>query len=198
LGPIKTSVVGNVVIRGRNSGSYVDHALSISSHAYKPWYNDGVGSEVYVSDNGCVNCGAEPWQGVDDRGRLEPKVKRNIAPVWPSGLKPKSSSDILTIVLNNSGARPAARDAVDKRIVSDVTAGTGRFIDSQDEVNGWPSLKVEHRSLTLPSALHADVDADGYTNMEEWLHSLAAEVAGTPDPIGIEAPTGLSSVNSNQ
>jgi hypothetical protein len=28
--------------------------------------------------------------------------------------------------------------------------------------------------LSIPEAPHGDDDADGYSNIEEWLHSLAA------------------------
>ena len=40
--------------------------------------------------------------------------------------------------LANAGARPWDRDAIDARIVADVRNGTGRIIDSQDEVGGYP------------------------------------------------------------
>ncbi len=41
-------------------------------------------------------------------------------------------------VLATCGARPEMRDAVDARIVDDVRRGTGRIIDSENEVGGYP------------------------------------------------------------
>jgi hypothetical protein len=41
-------------------------------------------------------------------------------------------------VLATCGARPEMRDPIDARIVADVTAGTGRIIDSESEVGGYP------------------------------------------------------------
>jgi len=46
------------------------------------------------------------------------------------------------MVIANGGAS-VARDAVDKRIIRDVLGGTGRVIDSQDEVGGWPVLDTD-------------------------------------------------------
>lgn len=42
-------------------------------------------------------------------------------------------------VLSKAGAS-APRDMVDRRIVGDVAARTGKIIDSQDDVGGWPDL----------------------------------------------------------
>jgi hypothetical protein len=41
-------------------------------------------------------------------------------------------------VLATCGARPEMRDPIDARIVADVKAGTGRIIDSESEVGGYP------------------------------------------------------------
>jgi hypothetical protein len=41
-------------------------------------------------------------------------------------------------VLANTGARPWDRDALDRRIVQDVRDGTGRVIDDEKDVGGYP------------------------------------------------------------
>ena len=41
-------------------------------------------------------------------------------------------------VLDTCGARPWERDPIDARIVADVRNGTGRIIDSEQEVGGYP------------------------------------------------------------
>jgi hypothetical protein len=41
---------------------------------------------------------------------------------------------------------------------------------------GYPQLAENHRTPSLPDDLHGDDDADGYTNLEEWLHAEAAAV----------------------
>lgn len=95
-------------------------------------------------------------------------------------------------VLAGAGAS-RVRDAVDQRVVADVRAGTGGLIDSQEQVGGWPELDAgtpwtdtdgdgmpddweAARSLDPadPSDGPADPDSDGWTNLEDWLNSLAS------------------------
>jgi len=94
------------------------------------------------------------------------------------------------LVLEGAGATRPRGDPVDMRIMSEVRSGTGRIIDSQRDVGGWP----EYRSGKLPldtdndgmpddwerkSGLNpeladdkGDADGDGYTNLEEYLNGL--------------------------
>ena len=53
-------------------------------------------------------------------------------------------------VLRTAGARPAHRDAIDTRIVQSVIDGTGRIIDSQDEVGGYPLRPATKRAVIVP------------------------------------------------
>lgn len=94
-------------------------------------------------------------------------------------------------VLEHAGAS-RARDGVDRRIVAQVLAGSGKIIDAVAEVGGWP----EHVSTPAPadgdgdgmpdawekqagldpgdpSDGPLDPDGDGYTNLEDYLNSLA-------------------------
>jgi len=96
-------------------------------------------------------------------------------------------------VLRNAGAILPKRDDVDKRIIQDVINGTGRIIDSQDEVGGWPELKskkppedTDHDGMPdewelnhglnphNPEDRNADWDDDGYTNIEEYLNEIVS------------------------
>src|SRR5690606_12613203 len=90
------------------------------------------------------------------------------------------------------GARPADRDPVDARIVRSVREGGGQIINcvSADgtarcakNAGGWPELASNRRALTLPENPNA-VGSDGYTNLEKWLHQMAAAVeGGKPRPV---------------
>jgi hypothetical protein len=56
-----------------------------------------------------------------------------VAPVRPD---PKGCERALA-----SAGASAPRDAADARVVAGVSTRTGRIIDSQDEVGGWPDLR---------------------------------------------------------
>jgi hypothetical protein len=59
-------------------------------------------------------------------------------PLWPEGLQTIDARRVEGKVLANAGARPWDRDAVDRRIVQEVRKGTGRVIDDENEVGGYP------------------------------------------------------------
>ena len=87
------------------------------------------------------------------------------------------------------------RDAVDERLIRDVKSHSGRLLDSQDAVGGWPRLEslpapkdtdrdgmpdaweskhgLDPRN---PEDRNGDLDADGYTNLEEYLNSLCPTI----------------------
>ena len=100
-------------------------------------------------------------------------------------------------VLAGAGAS-LVRDAVDARVVESVCRGTGRLIDSQKEIGGWPELAsgttapdgdgdgmpdAWERARGLDPAdggdANGDRDGDGYTNVEEWMNGLVSGAAGS-------------------
>jgi pectate lyase len=102
-----------------------------------------------------------------------------------------AAAEAMKIVLAEAGATVPQRDEVDRRIVNDVKNRTGKIIDSPDQVGGYPDLAggnpladSDHdgmpdeweRQMNLnpqdASDGSGDLDADGYTNIEEYLHSL--------------------------
>jgi len=94
-------------------------------------------------------------------------------------------------VLATAGAS-YKRDAVDLRLVEQVRSRTGRIINSQREVGGWPMLLSGSAPLDsdgdgMPDAWEsarglnprnpaggAIPGADGYTNLEVYLNAIAA------------------------
>ncbi len=102
-------------------------------------------------------------------------------------------AELYELVLKGAGAS-RVRDKADKELIQGIMDGTNHLIDSQEEVGGWPELV----SLPAPSDTdrdgmpdvyekankldpndaedrNGDKDRDGYTNLEEYLHSLTAE-----------------------
>lgn len=94
-------------------------------------------------------------------------------------------------VLAQAGAVCPERDIVDLRLIDEVKKGTGRIIDSQDEVGGWPKLDSDpaptdsdHDGMPdeweKPNGLNENDPSDNvlyslsqkYTNIEMYLQSL--------------------------
>ncbi len=93
-------------------------------------------------------------------------------------------------VLATAGASKA-RDAVDKRIVTEVRTGRGRIIDSEKSVGGWPTLRSrpapqdtdgdgmpdawerKHKLDPLDPTDGPSPASEGYTNLEHYLNALA-------------------------
>jgi hypothetical protein len=102
-------------------------------------------------------------------------------------------------VLDQAGALPWKRDAVETRLIANVRKQSGRIINTTEEVGGWPELKSSPapadsdndgmpddwettRGLNPKLAdNNGDRDGDGYTNLEEYLNALAEGAAGS-DP----------------
>src|SRR5262249_17798849 len=78
-------------------------------------------------------------------------------------------------VLHLAGAT-LVRDSVDTRIVSEVQNATGRHIDSQSQVGGWPTLN----SLPAPP----DTDQDGIPDQWETDHGLNPGAAADGPGVG--------------
>ena len=103
------------------------------------------------------------------------------------------ADEALRRVIDSAGATLPTRDAVDARIVGDVRNRTGRIINSQADVGGWPTLAsappprdADHdgmpdewetaRGLDPNDATDgARAAQDGYTHLEHYLNALAAK-----------------------
>ena len=121
--------------------------------------------------------------------------RTDVSPL-PAADLPRTQAAALAgeLVLDRAGAS-LHRDAVDQRVTDDVRQLTGRLIDSPGQVGGWPALQTlpapvdqdrdgmpdewEHaRSLNPadPADRNADRLGDGYTNLEEYLNGLCAQL----------------------
>ena len=132
---------------------------------------------------------ADPWSLVTG---TVPEGYRLSAPVEVAPVAADPARSAHAHVLAGAGAWP--RDAADLRVIGNVRARTGRHIDSQEEVGGWPALAAgrpepdadgdgmpdawERRHGLDPARAdgHADRNGDGMTNLEDWLAERAAAV----------------------
>ena len=112
----------------------------------------------------------------------------------------QSNSDARSAVLQTAGAIAPVRDAVDRRIVRQVSEGTGRIIDAPGDVGGYPAYRAQDplsdadqdgmpdvweqaRKLDprRPDASGRDLDPQ-YDNIEVYINSLF------PTPVGLANP----------
>ena len=161
-GAALTSIIGNIAKAGPTSGAL---QLSLGGTALP-------GSRAYTSDN------AFP-------GGIVYETETGFTPIGsppfplPNPLTILPSSDVPAYIVAHGGARPADRDAVDRRIIDDVVNSTGTTaILTEEDVGGFPALAENTRALALPANPNGDDDGDGYTNLEELLYELSACVEG--------------------
>lgn len=166
---------GNAYKRGPDStGALIFEEESTAAHA---WFDaNSIGGVVP----------ADPWEPVT--GDDTPGYRLTALPDWAMGAT-ETADQAYASVLAKAGAS-RTRDAADTRILAGVVDGTGRIINSQTDVGGWPDLApgtpwTDTDADGMPDAWEtahglnpatpdgsADHDGDGYTNLEDWLNSL--------------------------
>ena len=188
----RLNYVGNYLIPGPNS--------SARGKAYQEGspYNRGYFAGNYY-DHALPD---DPWSQVrfPDWTPEQIAAYKQSEPFETGPIITQDARDAFGAVLLHGGASLPRRDAVDQRIIKDITHGTGGIINSQEEVGGWPDLesvpaRADRDHDGMPDfweARHAldpdegsdgaaDRDADGYTNVEEYLNWLARRRA-EPQP----------------
>ena len=161
-GPLTSSVVGNVMIAGPSTTDpWIVSIVSPIPSGTAVYLADDVGPAlVYKSSN----IGFDPVVATP--------------PVSLAGLTILPSSQVEAWVRGTAGARPADRDAVDLRFLTEEQTRTGQLRNSQTDVGGWPVLTPTARALTVPANPTGIDPATGYTNLELWLFQYAAQVEG--------------------
>lgn len=188
----KNSIVGNLYIRGPDTGKPYNNGDYIAIHDLASYSR-----QVYLQDNARLTAFNSPqvpqtnqWANVYyHSGQSESAVRVNSPPVWVPGLVAKPVGDVRASVLAQAGARPGDRSAKDREMIQDVLNGTGNIVNCvssnscraapyNKNAGGWPVYAQNTRPLTLPSNPSGDSDGDGYTNLEDWLHDMANQVEG--------------------
>ena len=176
----RMNFVGNYYKAGVNSAGNL--AFSESTRSAKAYFNGNAMNGNYPG---------EPWSLVSF-SKFSPRDIAAYVQAEPIAVAAVATDDAVTAyehVLAGAGAVLPKRDAVDTRIVNEVKAGTGKIIDDEDQVGGWPELESAAPPADLdkdgmpddwekrngldandPADRNADADADGYTNLEEYLN----------------------------
>ncbi len=94
---------------------------------------------VYAHDNPAFHADGRVMQEIGIQSDRDLKVIRlDTPPQWPEGFTARPSDEVPAWITAEAGARPWARDAIDRRILQSVIDGTGRVIDDETEVGGYP------------------------------------------------------------
>jgi hypothetical protein len=196
----RNSVVGNVFVHGPVSSATAKPIFVRTSGTLKlvP------GAKVYVHDNTSPEVGSSYSALVLLTGGdvISGLMSQTTAPVWNSGLvaRPTASSAVYNNVLKYAGARPTDRDTVDKRVVNTVKNRNGQIINCvasdgttrcNKNAGGWPTLAQNIRRLSIPANPNSTA-SNGYTNIENWLHSMDLNVAGVVAAQSPSSPPSLS------
>jgi hypothetical protein len=142
LQPSETVLVGNVAIAGADTRSQF-FVKSVDP-----------GGRVFLRDNVAVAANGTPIAMTDDG--VVPMPSPDVPAVQPW--------DAADEVLRSAGSRPAHRDPIDARIVRSVIEGSGKIIDSQEQVGGYPVRAPTARALSVP---------DGVDARRRWLDGLS-------------------------
>jgi len=196
----KTTVLGNTFLRGPSNVSPT-RPVYIRTNGDYTLYK---GSKVFVDLNHADTGDSDSQMVVLTGGDVISGLRTSSAPTWNPGIKVASATNgtVYNNVLRYAGARPGDRDTVDKKVIGHVKTRTGGIINcvSNDgsarckaNAGGWPVMTQSTRKLTLPSNPNS-VASNGYTNLENWLHSMdqtaqgltVAEAAAAPASVSVE------------
>lgn len=201
------NIVNNYYKYGPSTSSGVRYRICNPSYTstipYGKWYVNG----NYV-DGSSVNT-ANNWSGVVPQGGMADTTIVKATTAFDLGypVTTETPLEAYESVLQKAGCSLPNRDTLDQRIVNDVRNGTGRIIDVQggyphgtpydQTVNAWPALNstaapadADHDgmpdSYETANGLNANdagdrntVAANGYTNLENYLNSLAVQTVNS-------------------
>lgn len=195
----RVNVINNAGLAGPSSGPRPGEAIiTLWSLSPNGWYNEGDGFEVYLAGNRVgenvagvvtwndIQTDPSDWNMVDNRNNiLDTTLFKETTPSLAiDGAVYLDSAVLHDVLPTSSGARPADRDAVDARLVNEISIGGGSIKDCVEattcanHAGGWPDLLESTHTLAIPSDPHGDSDGDGYSNLEEWMHCEACTVEG--------------------
>jgi hypothetical protein len=174
--------VGNYYKAGFNSKGNL--AFAESTPTAKAYFKDNCMNGEYPND---------PWSLVtfSKLSGEDIKAYKQSGPILVPSIETDDAISAYRRVLSSAGATGPRRDAVDIRVVNEVINRTGKIINDEIEVGGWPELKSteppadtdwdgmpddwERRhglDIDDPADKNGDADRDGYTNLEEYLNAL--------------------------
>jgi len=156
-GILEVNYVGNYIRPGPSSKArFPIHVGAPSDMRFYIKDNVFEGNVKLTADNSMF------FDPIDVKGKRQ--VQTVTGPFAAPAVRTQTAKQAFDSVLAVVGASLPVRDSVDRRIIEQVRKGTGKIIDSQKNVGGWPELK------STPAPL--DTDHDGIPDAWETKHGL--------------------------
>jgi pectate lyase len=132
---VKNEVAGNVLRHGPDTPA----ELALFRFG-------GLGDlEFHQADNLAFDRTGKPARLVYEDRRYGGKLRPSATPVYrPPDLMAMPATQVEEYVSRNAGAHPWDRDPIDERIIRQSRDGSGRVINSEEEVGGYPAQKETH------------------------------------------------------
>lgn len=195
---IQLNYVNNYLIAGPSS---TENCAMEGGDSSEKIYQSG--NKIDLNKNGRVD-GADTGWGMFCGSYQKQSTPHVVPPVQTD-----SAESAYLKVLAQGGAMPWRRDSTDRRLVGTVRTQTGKVINSQDEVGGYPTLNSEpaptdtdndgmpdywEQAMGLNPNNEADrnnTDSAGYTMLENYLNWLADghAVAERNTPVDVDLQT---------
>jgi len=159
---VKSNIIGNYYILGPINSLQKPITLV---------YTEGLleGTKIFVKDN--IGPG-RMFDEIDDWALVSGDEKFRVnKPALPlSNVSISAASVAYGQVIKNAGAVAPKRDTVDNRVIQNVINKTGKIIDSQNDVGGWPVYKTDSPPI--------DSDSDGIPDFWETVNGLNPNDSG--------------------
>jgi hypothetical protein len=124
-------------------------------------------TKIFLSDNALIErteeCIIENTSS-PVRNLLERKSAWSV-PQW--ALVPAST--LYPEILETAGARPAARNPIDARVIAGIRDGSGSIIENEKSVGGWPPIPLTNRRNSLPVSTSTIADIAALSAVRSWL-----------------------------
>jgi hypothetical protein len=203
--PHAVSVVGNLILRRplpfvleQTGPDGVRRPVQYQASDYRNtaiFVHDVVSPEakLFLHDNRVLNPQDGVWHPINGDpydseifkdSKTHPVARLKADPYANSGgvkWTPWPSTEVEPRLLARAGKTASRRDAIDAQLIDEIKSRGGSYLQDLSDLgeDPWAPVDVQNRrALPLPANPNADDDGDGYTNLEEWLHSLAAEAEG--------------------
>lgn len=182
--------VGNYAKRGPDTSSHAQEVdLKPINFDFKLYLKGNIGPR-------------RPDEFMPEEAILDPEDRRFVVaePLPAPPVVTVSAEQAYEDVLNFAGATVPKRDPVDARIVAEVRNRTGRVPDHPDDVGGYPDMQGGPAPLDSdkdgmpddwerkrgldpydPEDRNGDADANGYTDLEDYLNELAGDPPAVAD-----------------